>query len=301
MHQRYALFPKHLYRVEESTEQLQYRIANLRSEKEVLEVTVNYLDAEAERERFCNRPSIQFPIPLSCPTNPLDDPESAVNQLDLLTYFLEDEVERSEMFRYRCLITRNPEDCHLYSVELDTVANLMNDYANLYFIVQLISTARDHRSSSSSSISSTLQSLEKRINFLESIVKLKVFESVSREDEEAEMMTEFVNRFVFDFRPADFSVRQTRLRTEKKTLPSSIKNRLLWHFEYSGFGSNHPDTDAEDEYKNIIAYLNSIETNITADLLQVDINRRWFKPLLFKNKHLKLVSLVYSSSFISHY
>ena len=273
--------------MEESIEQLQYHIANLKSQKEVLEVTAQYLDAEAERAEYCNRPSIRFPIPVSCPSDPLDDPSSAVNQLSLVHYFLEHEVKRSEMFRYRCLITRNPEDCSLYSIEHDAVLHLMDTYANLYFIVQLITTARDHRDASSPAIGFTLRSLEGEIQLLESLVQVRVIDSADREEEDSRMITESVSKLKFDFRSTSIASKRSR---SSFNLPEVIKNRFLWHFEYSGSSSGYDPDDSEQKYEDIIAYLNSIDTNVTADVLKVNVNRRWFKPMLFGNRHLRLVS-----------
>lgn len=275
--------------MEESIEQLQYHIANLKSQKEVLAVTAQYLDSETEKARYCNRPSIRFPIPISCPKDPLDDPGSAVNQLSLVRYFLEHEVERSEMFRYRCLITRNPEDCHLYSIEHDAVIHLMDTYADLYFIVQLITTARDHRDASSPAISVTISSLEKEIELLESLVQVRVINSADREEEDNKIISESVSKSKFDFRSTN--VANKRSSQSPFNLPEVIRNRFLWYFEYSSSSSGYHAGDSGGEYEDVIAYLNSIDTNVTADVLRVNVKRRWFKPMLFSNKHLRLVSL----------
>ncbi len=274
-------------RIEESIEQLQYHIANLQSQKEVLEVSVNYLQEETKRLKYCNRPSIHFPIPIACPKDPLDDPSSPINQLNHIRHFLEYEVERSEKFRYQCLVTRKPNECDLYSYELDTVQHIMEAYADLYFISQLVTSARDHRDTSSYLIESTIISLNRRINFLQSLVQVQLLETADRKKEED------LNVFGAFKNWIDFQFQSCNIQDDKYTtlsLPLTITDRPLWYFEYSKFRSNYHADNSNEEYRLIMDYLNSVYTNVTADLVKVDIKRRWLKPLLFGNKHFQLVS-----------
>ncbi len=253
----------------------------------MLEVSVNYLQEETNRLKYCNRPSIHFPIPIACPKDPLDDPSSPVNQLKHVRHFLKYEVERSEKFRYRCLVTQKPNECDLYLYELDTVQHLMDTYADLYFIAQLVTSARDHRDTSSYLIESTITSLNRKINFLETLVKVQLLKTADRKkEEEKDMFKEFKN-------PINFHFQSDIVPTDERTnldLPYAIKDRYLWYFEYSNFRSNYHADSSSEEYKLVVDYLNSVYTNVSADLVKVDIKRRWLKPLLFGNKHFQLVS-----------
>ena len=275
----------YLYRLEESIEQLQYHISNLESQKKVLEVTADYLEEEADRTEYCNRPSIRFPIPVTCPKDPFDDPSSVVNQLSHVQFFLEHEVERSEMFRYRCLVTRRPDDCNLYSLEHDTVLHLMDTYADLYFVVQLVTAAKNHQDISVPVIASTIKSLENRIFFLGSLVQVQLLDTADRvQEKEKDMFKMFNNRMNFEF--------QSEIHRKEPTagLPREIRDHHLWHFEYSSFRSNYHSDESERDYKLVTDYLNSVHTNVTADLVTVIVKRRWLKPTIFENRHLYLVS-----------
>ena len=273
----------HVYicRLEESIEQLQYHISNLESQKKVLEVTADYLQEEAERSEYCNRPSIRFPIPVTCPKDPFDDPSSVVNQLSHVQFFLEHEVERSEMFRYKCLVTRRPDDCNLYSLEHDTVLHLMDTYADLYFVAQLVTAARNHQDISVPVIASTIKSLENRIFFLGSLVQVQLLDTADRVREKEENMFKMFND------PMNFEFQSEARHIEPTTsLPQEIKDRHLWHFEYSSFRSND---ESDRDYRLITDYLNSVHTNVTADLVAVTVKRRWLKPTIFENRHFYLV------------
>lgn len=243
------------------------------------------------RAEYCNRPSIEFPIPINCPKDPFSDPYSPVNQLRGVRSILEQRVMQSEDYRYKCLVTRKPNDCDFYSFEHDTVLSLMDVYADLYFIAQLVTAARDHRDTSSFVISSTIGSLERRIQFLNTLLQAKLLETADRQEEQdPDTLNLFENRMKFDFRSDDV----TRHASSTLHLPQIIQNRLLWHFEYSSFKSNYHTDTSEEEYKLIIDYLNTVPMNVTADLVSVDIKRRWMKPLLFENKHLQLVGQIQS-------
>ena len=280
------------FRIEESIQQFQYRISKLKAQRQVLVITKEYLEDEIEQSTACNKLTFNIPLPLACPLNTQTDPnsESIFSKLDSLKYELEEFVTQSEKSRYQCLITRSPEDCHIYTTDHDIVASLMNVYAELYFEVKFVETALNHQDFTLPAISSTIALLNRQIDSLESFVHLTLISSFPpvntyEESYPPEIRTNAIG--VTEFKYSSISVR-SQLHNYAFSLPNSIKNRLLWHLDITG--TTFVSEELLQEYKDTINHMNSVNTNITATVKKVDVQRKWFKPTLFTHSYFVLVS-----------
>ena len=278
------------FRVEESIQQLQHRVSNLRAQREVLTITKEYLDEEVRQSTHCNTISIDVPLPPSCPTNPRSDPNSIFSKLTLLTYQLEDFVTQSERSRYQCLVTRSPEDCHTYTIDYDLVTSLMDIYAELYFEVKFVETSLNHRDFTIPALSSRIASLNKEIDLLESFIQLTLIspplsEQVLEDNYPPEIQTTAIG--VTDFQYSS-TIKKLNIHDYDFALPDSIKDRLLWHLDPTS--TTFVSEEVLQEYKDIFDHMNTVKTNITVTVKKVDIERKWFKPMLFSHSYFTLVS-----------
>ena len=285
------------FRVEESIQQLQHRVSNLRAQREVLTITKEYLEEEVRRSTHCNTISIDVPLPPSCPANPRTAPNSVFSKLNLLTYQLEDFVTQSEKSRHQCLVTRSPEDCHTYTTEYDLVTSLMDIYAELYFEVKFVETSLNHRDFTIPALSSRIASLNEEIDLLESFLQLTLITPpLSDEDLEdnypSELHTSAIGVTDFQF---SSTLNKTNRHGYDFALPDSVKDRLLWHLDPSS--TTFVSDEDLQEYMDTLDHMNSVKTNITVTVKKVDIERKWFKPTLFSYSYFTLVSLCLLSSY----
>ena len=278
------------YRVEESIQQLQHHVSNLRAQREVLTITKEYLDEEVRLSTHCNTISIDVPLPPSCPTNPRSDSTSIFSKLTLLTYQLEDFVTQSEKSRYQCLVTRSPEDCHTYTIDYDVVTSLMDIYAELYFEVKFVETSLNHRDFTIPALSSRIASLNKEIDLLESFIQLTLISPSPSEQEHEDNYPPEIQTAAIGVADFQHSSTMKKLNTHDYdfTLPDSIEDRLLWHLNPTS--TTFVPEEVLQEYKDTFDHMNSVKTNITATVKKVDIERKWFKPMLFSHSYFTLVS-----------
>ena len=266
---------------------MQYHVANLEAQKRVLEITRDYLDREADRAENCNNPTIDNPFLGICPSNPHNNPDSIFNQLEFVQYHLENEVEISERSRYRCLVTRNPEDCHLYTHLFDSVIRLMESYAELYFEVQFVNNALSHRDVSIPAISTAVNYLAGEIELLKTLVQVSILDTADRDrktDEKYDQATRSVGLTDFDFSSSDYFHDSSELNF---SLPLSVNDRPMWYINERS--TTFLSDELNREYRLTLAHLNTLHTNVSARLMKVFAHRRWFKPLVFENTHLQMV------------
>ena len=259
---------------------MQYHIAKLEAQKKTLEITRSFLQEEVS----CGQSDLFLPSPSVCPRDQFtNDPASVFNQLDGVKYFMEHEVEISERSRYKCLVTRNPTDCELYRVEYDVVKGLMDVYADLYLQAEFVRTATNHREVSIPTLSSAIHSINSELEIIGYIMQVEVIGSSSRvQSEEMFKKIPIANRIDnFKFSTMD------RPKEHAFELPSEVEDRLLWYFNEKS--TRFIDKETVDEYNETFNHLNTLHTNVSAKLVRVDINRRWFRPSVLANSHLTLV------------
>ena len=278
-----------MLRVEESIQQLQHRVSKLRAQREVLTITKEYLDEEVRQSTHCNTISIDVPLPPSCPANPRSDPNSIFSKLTLLTYQLEDFVTQSEKSRYQCLVTRSPEDCHSYTIDYDLVTSLMDIYAELYFEVKFVETSLNHRDFTIPALSSRIASLTKEIDLLESFIQLTLIspplsDQVLEDNYPPEIQTTAIG--VTDFQYSS-TTKKLNIHDYDFALPAPIKDRLLWYLDPTS--TTFMSEEVLQEYKDTFDHMNTVKTNITITVRKVDIERKWFKPMLFSHSYFTLV------------
>ena len=259
--------------MDESVEQLQYQLAQLEALKQALEFTWDYLDEEVRNN------SLGYYM---------TSPNSVFNDFKDAKYILEHEVRRSEMQRYRCLVSRNPIDCQIYTLEYQFVSIIIEAFAELYWKKEFLRTALDHREFSIPAISDSIKSLSKKIDYVYLVIHIALLESSSRDAKEWESDDDkIVKQNIFT--AFTFNSESEPQEAYNFHLPQSIQNRLLWYIDPQ---STLLSTSEEiDEYNSTINHLNTFETNVSASLMKVDIHRRWFKPNIFGELHLGLVGL----------
>ena len=257
--------------VEESVEQMQYQLAELLTRKRVLEITRQYLEEESKRS-----PYFRY---LEVSRN-----DSVFTRLEDASFILEFGVTLTEKQRYHCLVTRNPIDCQLYTIQSKTIIELMKTFADLYWEAELVSAAIDHHKFSIPAITDTINELSRDIEQTDFSIYIAIVDSASR-DAEDEIENHYKEYTATQF---IFRTNSSAHETYNFDLPLSISDRLLWYIDPQS--TKFVDKKDIIEYNATLNHLNSFETNVSAALLKVDIHRRWFKPSVFGNVHLTLVS-----------
>lgn len=260
-----------LYRVQESIEQMQFKLSHIKTEIEILEITSRYLDQETREREALNAlfPSLDPVFQLYC-------------DLDTATYRLEEIVKESEDMRYECLVSGNPADCHLYWGLREHIRDqVLGNYTEFYWYVHTVQAALNHREFSIPVIRSTISKLQIQINHIQSAIDIALSDLSER------TMTEVSNdENVFtDFM---YNPTTTTLYDHDFDLPSSLIGRLLWYINPES--TTLLPKELIQEYNLTFNHLNTAFTNVSAKLSSVNIHRRWFKAGLFGNKHLRLVS-----------
>lgn len=247
---------------------MQYHLAELQTQKTVLEFTREFLETELRRRvlGFWETPPVVY------------------SQLDAASFFLEHEVMNTERQRYRCLVTRNPIDCELYSYEYTLVLQLMEIFTDLYWEAEFINTATDHRDVSIPLVVGAISSTEEEIDRLDLIIRVAILDSADRDgndkDEGVESDFEQPSNFFF-------STKVINQKEHNFIIPEQIQNRPLWYID--PISTSLTSIKLWEEYSHTLNHLNSMWTNVTAEFVKVDVHRRWFKPSLFEDNHLKLV------------
>ena len=149
-------------RVQESIEQMQFQLSQLRTEIEILEITSRYLDQEASKREALNAlfPSLDPVYQLYC-------------DLDTANYQLEQIVKQSEDMRYECLVSGNPADCHLYWGLKEHIRDtVLGNYTEFYWYVHTVQAALNHRDYSIPAIGSTIGKLQERVSHVQSAIDI---------------------------------------------------------------------------------------------------------------------------------
>ena len=250
---------------------MQFRLTQLQTEIQILEITSQYLETEARKRDILNSlfPSLDPIYRLYC-------------DLDVATYQLEEIVKDTEHHRYNCIVTGNPTDCHLYWDLYDYVRNqVMDNYTELYWYVHTVQAALNHQEVSIPAIASTISSIQVHVNSIQSSISLALSELADRDGEEDSDDRDFLSDFVY---------RQPNGALSKYDfeLPPSLIGRLLWYINPES--TRLLQKEVLQEYNLTFNHLNTAFTNVSAKLMKVNVYRRWFKSGLFGNKHLNLVS-----------
>lgn len=250
---------------------MQYKLTQLKTEIQILEITSQYLEAESQRREILNAlfPSLDPIFQLYC-------------DLDIATFQLADIVKESEDIRYECLVSGNPADCHLYwDIKEYIRDDLIANYTEFYWYVHTVEAALNHREYSIPSISYTIYDIQSKVNRIQRSINNALSDQAERNSNEDNDLVGFLTKFVY--KPSAESLYYNF------ELPDSIIGRLLWYI--------NPESTALVQkelfqiYNMTFNHLNTAVTNVTAKFMTVNIHRRWFKVGLFNNKHLSLVSL----------
>ena len=258
-----------MHRVGESIEQMQFRLTQLKTKIQILEITSKYLEKETRE-----RDAMNVLLPSQDPVYQL------YRDLDVATYLLEEQVKESEDMRYKCIVSGNPADCHLYWGLRDHIHDeVLGNYTEFYWYVHSVQAALNHREYSIPAISNTISSTLVHVHYLESVIRVALSELSDRDEEEDNDNRDFFTEFMYH--P---TISEPHQGFE---LPPSLIGRLLWYI--------NPESvrllpkELINEYNLTINHLNAVFTNVSAKLSKVSIHRRWFKSGLFGNKHLQLV------------
>ena len=249
---------------------MQFRLSQLKSEIQILEMTSRYLESEYKKREILN--SL---FPSNDPINKL------FCKLDEMSFDLEGFVKDLVNMSYACFLSGNPVDCNLYWDLLQLFEDeVLANYAEFYWYVYTVQAALNHRDFSIPAISSTISDLQTKVNHLETSINIALFDLAERNSEKAnddrDLLTEF-----------NFVPQSVALSDYSFELPPSIIGRLLWYL--------NPETallvpgDLFQEYNLTFNHLNTAATNVSAKISAVNIHRRWFEAALFGNEHLSLV------------
>lgn len=252
---------------------MQFQLSQLKAKIEVLELTSQYLDEETQKRKVLNAlfPSSDPMYKLYC-----DLSEAALE--------LEELVKYSEDVRYHCIVTGNPVDCHIYWGLYEHIAtDVVDNYTELYWYVHTVEAALNHQEFSIPAIASTIQSIQTHAESIQSSINVALSESADRDDDESTDDRDFLTSFIF--KP------NTEMSTYDFDLPPSIFGRLMWYINSESTRLLPKQT--VQEYNTTFNHLNTAFTNVSAKLMKVSVHRRWFKPGIFGNKYLNLVSLYY--------
>ena len=202
--------------------------------------------------------------------------------LDIATLRLEELVKESEDMRYECLISGNPADCHLYwGIQEHIREQVLGNFTEFYWYVHSVEAALNHREFSIPAIAATISRTQSKINHINAALNIALSELSGRDGEDYSKDTrEFFTDFMY--RPYKLPLNYDF------TLPSSLVGRLLWYINPES--TRLVPKELREEYNLTISYLNSALTNVSAKLSRVNVHRKWFKPGLFGDKHLHLVS-----------
>lgn len=166
----------------------------------------------------------------------------------------------------------------------------MDIYAELYFEVKFVENSLNHRDFTIPALSSSIASLSRHINSLETFIHLTLIGSpTSNEDYEDD--------YPDDIQTASIGVTYFKFSTLSETrnaheyefiLPDSIKDRLLWYLD--PVSTTFVSKETLQDYKSTFDHMNSVSTNVTVRVKKVEIHRRWLKPMLFSHSYFTLVS-----------
>lgn len=250
---------------------MQFRLSQIKSEIQILEMTSRYLEKEYKKREILNTlfPSSDPVFKLFC-------------ELDLRSFNLEQQVKEVVNMSYACFLSGNPVDCNLYWELTDHFEeHVLNNYAEFYWYVYTVQAALNHRDFSIPAIFSTINDLETKVNHLQTFINIALFDLAGREskdsnDDDTSILSNFDYNSESVTEDYDFE------------LPSSIVGRLMWYL--------NPETallvpgELFQEFNLTINHLNAATTNVSARISTVDVHRRWFKPGLFRDDHFSLVS-----------
>lgn len=250
---------------------MQFKMAQLKTEIQILKITSEYLDKETRKRDALNAlfPSLDPVYQLYC-------------DLDVATYKLEETVKEAENMRYECLITGNPANCHLYwNLHEHIREQLVGNYTEFFWYVHRVEAALNHREYSIPAISSTINYIQERVNHIQTSIDVALADLSGRELDEAndDVDTDFFTDFMYKS--------SALLPGYDFELPSSLIGRLLWYINPTS--TTLLPKELVQEYNLTINHLNTAVTNVSAKFSKVNIHRRWFKAALFGNKYLKLV------------
>ena len=248
---------------------MQFKLTQMKSEIEILQMTNRYLEKEYKKRQVLNVliPSEDLVNKLLC-------------QLDEMSLNLEHTVKEYVDLSYACFLSGNPSDCHLYwNLQNYFEDEVLTNYAEFYWYVHTVQAALNHREYSIPAISNTINDLERKVNDLQISINIALIDLAERSDNTKDnrgFLTEF--NFSPQFTTTDYDFE----------LPPSITGRLLWYL--------NPETaplvpgELYQEYNLIFNHLNTAATNVSAKISTVSVHRRWFKPGLFGDKYINLVS-----------
>ena len=241
-------------RVEETSDQILYFHAMFKSKLVVLEQAKTYLKSEDPQKYRLG------------PEKLLEDAERT----------LSNEVQNSEKQRYQCILTRGPLECQRYSLEVNSVTHLMDQYAYVFWATGQYKDATSI-DNMVDAIQDSIIALKKKMKNLEMIANLKAILAGSKQLDKNNAIG------------ADLAVNKESLvlvynsTSGVKTLSNlsfPIVKRLLWYIS----------SDSASEYINTINLLNSASVNVNARLVKVDVSRRWLKPDVFADSRFQMVT-----------
>ena len=241
--------------VEETSDQIQYYYAMLKAKLVALEQAEIYVKSQG-RQKYKFAPDIL-----------LDDAE----------HTLINEVQNNEKQKYQCILTRGPLECQRYSLEVNSVTHLMDQYASAYWATEQYkgATSTDNMVDA---IQDSIVTLKKKMKNLEMIANLKAILAGSKELAKHNTMT--ADHSANDKESLMFVYNST---SGVKGLSNSrfpVIKRLLWY----------ASSDTTSEYTNTINLLNSASFHVNAKIVKVDVSRRWLKTDVFADSRFQMVT-----------
>ena len=249
------------FRIEETSDQIHYYHGLLKSKLLILEQIKTYYQSNKTYEH--------------APQKLLEDAEHVLSR----------EALNNQKQWYKCIISRSPLECQRYSLEVNSIKHLMDQYANAYWATELYKAATNF-DSILYDIQQFIKEHNKKMINLEMIANIKAIQARSKELEHLKINRADIPET--NSESINFAYNSINQLKSHQNISFPVMERLLW---YTSYGT-------ASEYINTINLLNMASVNVNARIVKVTVSRRWLKPDIFSDSRYQLVMYPLISTYV---